>query len=471
MRPALWLFLFSLFFCAACANSQTFVGTGIDKSEIKAKQLAFTDLQQNMYVTVESQSQLALASDRPNYYRLTSKLSASLPILGANAECVAIMAEFQCQVSLDNANQALYRAAILDGITDIEQRWRNLADARGDKKFNDLNRINQKFEQLKPLGTVYRLLAPTAELPTGQLKLTPAKIQAELHRLQSSPDSIEMLAVSIAEQYQGKQRIFVKPITIENSMEITPFAKALRSQLLKHLDAIDDKDYAFYLLGGNYSINKAQLQVQTSLTTLTRDQRGSIAGATSHLIATQHLEKFAYAPTQLDFDQLLRSGQILSQDLSVKLQTNKGSRDLLFAESETIKLLVKVNRPAYYYLLGHSSTESKRFSYLLDLQEGTGPERFIYYLGHDEVNRWITIGEFEVHPPFGIETLQAFASLDNPVKQLPQTNFDGLYHRVAESPVQAVNKTRGLVRKRQTNQASEVRTAETVLRFTTSAKE
>jgi hypothetical protein len=193
-----------------------------------------------------------------------------------------------------------------------------------------------------------------------------------------------------------------------------------------------------------------------------------IAGATSNILESKFVDGYAYQPTQLNFDQLLQQGQIASESFIAKLQTNHGSRDLLFTNAQSIKLLVKVNRPAYYYVLGHSKTGQSSHSYLLDLNDAKGPERFIHYLGHDQVNRWVTIGEFEVHPPFGIETLQLFASNQDPVLTLPATQFDGIYYQVEGTPAQAVAKTRGLVRKKATKQSNVLETAEAVLRFTTS---
>jgi len=468
MRLSFLLLCFSLFFVTFPGLCQTFVGTAVNKNEQKAKQLAFTDLQQNMYVTVESQSQAALASDRPNYYRLTSKLSSSLPILGASPDCVELLSEFQCQVSLKKESASLYRATIAQKQSDIEQDWLGLKNASADKKFVGLKSIYHSFEQLKPLLLVYRLLDPSSPLPQGSLNLSPSKVQSELHRLQRQPDSIEMLALSIAQQYKDKERIFVKPLTVEQSLEITPFAKALHSQLLKHLDAINDKDYAFYLLTGTYGEQGEFLQVQTTLTSLTRENQGMIAGATSNMLGVKFIGSVDYQPKQLNFDLLLQRGQILSNSLTAKLQTNHGSRDLLFTRAQSVKLLVKVNRPAYYYLLGHSDYQQKKHSYLLDLTDAQGPERFVHFLGHDQVNRWVTIGEFEVQPPFGIETLQLFASEREPTATLPATQFDGTYYKINGSKAQVVEKTRGLVRKRRTEINNKAQTAEALLRFTTS---
>ena len=448
---------------------QSFVGTAIDKDESQAKQLAFTDLQQNMYVKVESQTHVGRSSDDPNYYRLTSKLSSNLPILGASPDCIRMLKEFQCQVELTSQSAGLYLATIEQTLNNIDEEYKGLAWASADTKFTGLSNLYQEFERLKPLILVYRLLAPDAPLPSG--KLTPSQIQSELHKMQQSPESIEMLALAIAQEYKGKQRIFVKPLTTDGSLEVTPFALSLHSQLLKHLDAIDDKDYAFYQLSGRYAPDGQSLQVQTTLTTQTRENQGMIASATSHTLDSNKLGGARYLPSQLNFDLLLQQGQIHAPEFNVKLQTNHGDKDLLFSRGQSIHLLVKVSQPAYYYLVGHNRTDKTALSYLLDLNDAKGPERFVQYLGHEEVNRWVSIGEFEVHPPYGIETIQVFASERSPSKQLPNTQLDGIYYVIKGEAEAVVEKTRGLVRKRAKQKQVSNQTSEAILRFTTASRQ
>jgi len=460
-----------LIFIATNVNSQTFVGNAVDKMESNAKKLAIADLQQNLYVQVETKSYTTVNSNRPNYYRLTSKLSSTLPILGAQPDCLKKNGEYHCEVSLNQESAKLYRASIDQKFEEIDESWLGLQKANATKRYDGLRHLHEALEKIKPSILVYRLLSPDNPVPKSQQGVSPSLVQNALHEMQKNPTSIEMLALAIAEQYEGKQRVFVKPLSVYNSLEVTPFAKTLHNYLQSRLNTINDKDYAYFVLSGNYRFDNKEVQVQTTLTSLTREDQGLIAGATTNTIALQHIGQLQLKPKELSFDQLLQQGQIVSNELTAKLHTNKGHRDLLFTKGQSIKLLVKVNQPSYYYLLGHNTTEQNSASYLLDLNDAQGPDKFIQYLGHDQVNRWVEIGEFEVHPPFGVETLQLFASASNPSATIPPTQFDGTYYKVGGEREQVVNKTRGLVRKRKSNQSNKVKTqvAEAVIRFTTAA--
>lgn len=42
----------------------------------------------------------------------------------------------------------------------------------------------------------------------------------------------------------------------------------------------------------------------------------------------------------------------------------------------------------------------------------------------DEINRWLSIGEFDIVPPFGLETFQMIAAMKDPIVILPKNSFD-----------------------------------------------
>ena len=100
-------------------------------------------------------------------------------------------------------------------------------------------------------------------------------------------------------------------------------------------------------------------------------------------------------PLVLDFDKLLHQGYAVSNAFKVQLNTNKGSRNLLFEKGETVELLIKMNRPGYYYLVGHSKNSESEMSYLLELNEAHGDRRFVSYLNADDANKWLSLGPVE----------------------------------------------------------------------------
>jgi len=122
-------------------------------------------------------------------------------------------------------------------------------------------------------------------------------------------------------------------------------------------------------------------------------------------------------------------------------------------------------RSGYFYLVGHTKTRGVEKSYLLDLQDAPGNRKFINYVNADDANRWISLGEFEVQPPFGIESLQIIASSKDLVDAVPNTSFDGSYYLISNNLKEGVALTRGLVKKKK--KAEKLKPAEAVLMFST----
>ena len=185
------------------------------------------------------------------------------------------------------------------------------------------------------------------------------------------------------------------------------------------------------------------------------------------------LDKTAYAninyrPTSIDFDKLLHDGYVVSSIFTAQISTNRGGEDLLFTEGETIELLVKLNRPGYFYIVSHNNENAS--SYLIALNyDSTGKRQFIRYVNADDANKWISLGEFNATSPYGTENLQLIASSVDLISKLPAIQYDdttGLHMLDTHSASDAVRKTRALVPKRK----GQVRSTEATLSFTTMAK-
>jgi hypothetical protein len=201
------------------------------------------------------------------------------------------------------------------------------------------------------------------------------------------------------------------------------------------------------LLKGTYRAleDSDRLELTVSLVNMNYE---SIAGIT--LVLNERVfSNYSWKPTSVGLDQLIEDGVVLSSDLRVQLNTNMGSNDLLFEEGDNLNLLVKSNQPTYLYMVVHNQSADGTFSYLIPFGDGESKRDMIMYMNADDVNRWISLGEYEVAPPFGVERIQAYASEEDPIDVLPEFywNEDG-YPEVGTNPNEVVAKTRGLIRKK-----------------------
>ena len=142
-----------------------------------------------------------------------------------------------------------------------------------------------------------------------------------------------------------------------------------------------------------------------------------------------------------------------------------------FLENSDLIFYVKLNKPGYFYIVGHTFAGEEPFSYLLELAEEAGvPRCFVQFVNADDVNRWISLGEFEIYPPLGLEHLQVIASKEDLVERLPKYRFDGEseFYLVGKDPKDGLVKTRAA--KRPKKKKPQNYSAEAVLTYTSLAK-
>ncbi|MCW8865800.1 MAG: hypothetical protein OQK09_09860 [Colwellia sp.] len=430
------------------AHGQSFHGQALHKNEHEARQHAIADLQQNLYVNVESLTQTQQSNNNEDVFRFTSKLSSTLPILGAQTECFSAYKVTQCDASIDSKKSApMYQAAILQKQKIIDSQWQKTKNITAAQiKYQALAKLLTLIQETQQLTLVLSIIEPSSNISPPAINAT--DINQAMLSLEQVANGLPMAALLltkrlITDKTLNKAKVLVKPFTPYESPEITPFASALQTQLSSQINAVLASKDAAYILQGKYQATREYINLEAQLV----DNQGNIITAAVMSINKASVAQFDHQPKQLDFERLLYSGQIVGSSFTAKLTTNKGQRDLLFRPQETIQLLVKVNKPSYFYIVGHANNNERKLSYLLDLNNAPGDDKFISYLGIDEVNKWVVIGEFEAQAPFGSESLQLFSATIKPIEMLPATTFDGTYHVIAGKRSNAMAKTRGLVKK------------------------
>lgn len=431
-----------LSFMSYLSVAADFFGSAIHEQKQAAKEQSLADLQQNIYVNVESTSKSFQTNKGDDYFEFTSSLSSTLILIGVESDCYQVMKAWQCDAELKNkVSSSLYSAAIEQKYQRIDKQWlqiKNIASAQ--VKYDELRKLLPLLQETQQLVLVLKMLNPAAKV--GTAKVNSAQISDEIVALETTAKSITMAARLLIKKITQKN-ILVKAFTPYHSHEVTPFASALQSELNQKLSTVNDTHNASYTMQGKYRINKNTIQVEAQLV----DNAGRIFDASVVSIDKKSLSNHRYKPTGSNFEQMLLSGKIIGDDFTVKLSTNRGSRNIIFRDNETVQLLVKANKPSYFYIIAHSTNNKNKLSYLLDLNDSNTDEKFIQYLGFEEVNQWVVIAEFDIEEPFGQEALQLFASTTKPLDMLPSTQYDGTYYRIQGTKDKVVRKTRGFVRK------------------------
>lgn len=460
------LLSFSLLSAHSEVNAMQLAGEGYGKTEKEAKHAALADLSTSIEANVQSEFKQILKvvghGDKEQIEEASQNLiqvKSQLPILGAKFTLLPAKKEILAKAILDSTTAlVLYEAKLKDLIKEADHYNFKLEKGRSSGReydtLLDLLALTQRFYKYK----IVAVMLGSRKIP--EFSFTEAEVRERMRSLEVMATSIDLAARLLTKGIDEKG-IYVYPPTTRGSHEITQFASVVKQNLVPYLKTVSTPGSASYFMTGEYEIAKDGIELVYYLS----DKKFNTIGARIVTFAPKSYAPYEVEPKTVDFDKLLYNGYVISSDLRVDLSTGIGRNNLLFGKGETVKLLVKMNRPGYFYMTGHVNKEKAKYSYLIDLQGGTGNRKFIYYVNADDANKWINLGEFETVAPFGVESLQIIASSGDLLSQIPSSNFDNKneLYIIANDPVEGVLRTRALKKKNDHKTGS----AEAVLMFTT----
>ena len=465
MKKLIFVFIV-LFLCGNVCLANEITGKGYGKTEDNAKKEALADLSQNIYVEVNSEFSSIETVVNDAFEELKNRvinLKSDLPVLGATYEVMTLREEFFVEAGLSYNSVVLYEAELKNVKKQIDRNLQNLKKKIPNaEKEVLLKGILTNLAQYDRFRIVAQFMQ-SKNIP--DVEITEEEIKNQLNRVLQKADTLDRGLEKIARGIK-KKKIYIYPPTTRNSSEITEFASAVKARLSALVNTVASPENAHYYLSGEYQILKNGIELTYHLLDTGRN--------TVHTVMATFLpaayKGYDIEPKTTDFDKLLKTGVVISGDLRVDVATSKGKRDLVFYKGERLKMLVKMNRPGYFYVVVHNLKKNEKYSYLIDYYEGKDDRRFIYHVSADEANKWIELGEFDVVPPFGVETLQIIASSEDLINKVPKNNFDyktELY-KIGNNPYESVGMTRGLIRKeRKDKHGKNVSFAEATLVFTT----
>ena len=228
---------------------------------------------------------------------------------------------------------------------------------------------------------------------------------------------------------------------------VTNFASSLGQQLSLSLEsalaqrkssAESRVDYPDAAVRGVYFEEGDNIRVAATVVEVTT---GRVVGGAEIVIAKSNIPAgVAIRPKNLESamadQRLLAEGELIDGSLRVEVWTDKGRRGVVYAESEPIRLFLRVNAPAYVRLI-----------YVL--QSGIQvPIDQGYYVDASKVNMAVEYPDrFEAAPPFGVEHIHAtaFSKQPEPLPVATQT-IDGQNYTIVQDGLSAVVRHRGIKR-------------------------
>ncbi|NOR57917.1 MAG: hypothetical protein GQ474_05270, partial [Sulfurimonas sp.] len=422
-------------------------GVGFAQTNKEAKKEALADLSQVIKSEVRSNFE-SISKVKDNKGSSSSKsnikISSNLPILGAHFSFIDRELEVEAKVKLSPKKvNALYTKKLKNLNTEINTLTKELKKPNTSsikmQLYTDLYSLLKEYDRYESVAVIL-----SAHLPVRPA-ITKAKVKLELAKLDSNIDSLDMAGRVLAKSFK-QGGIYLYPPLMQNNTTVAEFGSVFAKELKSRVKSVKSPKKASYLLVGEYIVLKDMMVLNYEL--LSKKRNEVVVSKTINIDAKAY-KGIKTKPNNIDFDELLNSGVISSSSLKVSLNSNRGSENLLFRDAEDVELFVKLNKMGYLYIVGYTQTKNGKMSYLLELQEGSGSSKFVKFVNADDASRWISLGEFTVEKPFGVESLQVIAS-NKRIKTLPNAKYDEAsgYYVISKNIKKALSQTRGLKKKK-----------------------
>lgn len=453
------LFIIMIFPFAAFAAQ--FTGIGYGTTQDAARTNALSDLSAQILVEVRSEITISEDASGSNSGHREVSAIADVPVIGAEITYSADTQQYQAKAVLDSARSLpAYEKTLTELAAQIRSALEQTYGKSGQAAIETLEKAYAKADTYEKTYAAALILGSSYIKDRG---FSAASIAERLIELEKTATNLEE-AVFILTKDIVQKNIYVLPPAAPSSSEVTQFAEAVQSVIEGSVNSVETPAAADYKMSGEYAVQGKSIILTYRLISL---HDGLTAAARTVRLAPSAFAGLDYLPKTADFDRLLKNGVAVSKDFRVNVSTDKGSENLLFKNAEKIELLVKTTAPAYVYAVGHTMKKKERYSYLLEFQNAEGSRRFVRFINADDANKWVSLGEFTVTKPFGVESIQVIASSKDPAALIPYSKKDastGLYI-IGTEPAKAVAAARALINTGIKKQQDSV--SEAVLTFTT----
>lgn len=439
---AVILFVFSAF----TVSAETITAEGFGDSPDSARSAALAELSFTIYSNVSASLSYASDTDFNSANQKLAKqtdITTELPIIGAEVSITKISDGYNAKAVLKDSSAPIYKSKLDEVLRQIENTYADYQKENNRAKaYGYVSSLIVYLDNYEKLNSVYSILTGAsyaAKPPVAKEEMLKA-----LSSLSDVFDDLKLCARVMAKELNSKTAYLYYPMA-ENSDEVTEFSSVLHGMLSAEMSPSKEILTSDRFVNTQYSVSKDGIFITSYLT----DKNGKTLVVSNKRLLPAAYKNLEINPVSISFEKLLKQGLSVSSDFKARVTTKNGKRAVLYKNGDTLELFVKVNKPSYFYIVGHVMKEKEKYSYLVDLFETEGNRRFIRYVDGDEINRWISLGQFEVVSPFGTEVFQMIASVEDPMDKLPPVTHDAANNQyiISDNPEKSVAILRAIKRK------------------------
>ncbi len=462
--------LLGILITVASLHAVIIEGEGYAETSSQALKESLADLSNKIFVNVKSEAiyiSSSISNDTKENIQKLIQISSSLPIIG-----------FEQFTSKDengifNTTTTLSTQNSLPSYI-LELNRINKAVSNSQKNLEKKSSKNEKYLILENMlndiesfnkNVVVATMLRGEGLPILETSLSEVKVQ--LQKLKNKAPSIDLAAKLLTKNFT-QEDIYILPVKLSGSSEVTQFAKILKDTMSKNLKTVKYSNDAKYFLRGNYELLNKSIFITLKLSDIYNNNIKTV----TLTIDEEAYQNIQYKASTKNFDESINSDNVKSGELSVNIGFKGYNRanGIDLVDGDVVDIILRANKPICYFLMGHTLSKDKKFSYILPI--GSDDTPFINRVNGSDVNRNVTIiQEIPISSPFGSENLQVFSSTVGKngtcslVVPRCSENDDG-YCVVNGKPNKIVRKTRGLnMKKKKSNKKLEL--ADNSISFTT----
>ena len=347
-------------------------------------------------------------------------------------------------------------------------------------------KCDKVVDEIEEIMVIQGLLGGSTPLRTADMERI-VGIKAQSRKLwdataETLEDAADQLAMKIALQGAVPGKVQVNALMLEDSYQYSQFSGRFRAILERAISArtqlapmtANELDFtpassqiarhgvaangANYMLSGTYFVKPDGVHIYVRLSETDTSTVVATANAHAMNIAVEGLELKPRNYLQALQDRnVFRKDEVVGGGLMLESWTTRGVDGLVLEDADDLKIMIRVNQPAYL-----------RFIYHLNNGARVIPDRLYmnYYIGADKVNQVVELPDtFEVCAPFGSETIQMLASSEKfPPVELVDRRFEGeIYQVISDSLEESNTLYRGLKKKKKDVEFKEVRISLTTI--------
>jgi len=440
--------------------AQQITERGFGQTEEQARISALANLSNSIYVKVEAKiTEIAGEENERTFARTLKEISTSsnLPLLGTKfLPAERKKSEYWISVILE-ADQALplYEDK-LNGLHKTLKEASILLTGKTDSfTYDRLLKARNLLEEFETHRFIYLALGGKKEFnaPFSEMQVSTA-----LNEMTKEFDDLQLALEVSAKRFASYKNVFLYYPSVYPSDEITPFSRAVYDRLSTIISTTEKPELAEYYLRSSYEIHKSGINLTLRLI----DSKSNIKESIIVKLKPKAYADYEIQPQTIDLAKQIASGELISNKLNVQISGIDGNQQLFFKKGDIAQFKVKSNLPIEFFIVVHNYKKDGVYSYLLPMGSG-----FVKRISAEETGHWVMLDQFEVVEPFGVETLQLFASTGDISKMVPPVKKDPKHdlYKISDNPEDTVAQTRGLkpVKK-------EVETAEASLTITSVEK-